>query len=173
MKKLFLMLSFAGASIFAFAQTAPTAATPAKPAQAATPAPDPNAPEFKWDGTTIDYGTVKKGDETNAVREFKFVNTGKSALIISSCRGSCGCTVPTCPTDPILPGAKGTIKVHYDINRLGEFTKTVTVTSNAKTPNETLKIHGVVNDPDAGKTPASGAPVQQTPKPTPTPVQPH
>jgi hypothetical protein len=45
-----------------------------------------------------------------------------------------------------------------------EFTKTVT--SNAKTPNETLKIHGVVNDPDAGKTPASGAPVQ------PTPVQP-
>jgi hypothetical protein len=170
MKKLFLMLSFAGASIFAFAQTAPAAATPATPA--ATPAPDPNAPEFKWEGTTIDYGTVKKGDETNAVREFKFVNTGKSALIISSCRGSCGCTVPTCPTEPILPGAAGKIKVHYDINRLGEFTKTVAVTSNAKTPNETLKIHGVVNDPDAGKTPASGSPVQPTPV-QPKPVTPH
>lgn len=166
MKKLFLMLSFAGASVLAFAQ-APAAAPAPKPQTATTPAPDPNAPEFKWDGTTIDYGTVKKGDETNAVREFKFVNTGKSALIISSCRGSCGCTVPTCPTEPILPGAKGTIKVHYDINRLGEFTKTVTVTSNAKTPNETLKIHGIVNDPDAGKAvQPSGAPVQ------PSPVQP-
>ena len=166
MRKLFLMLSFAGASVLAFAQVAPVAATPAQP-QTATPAPDPNAPEFKWDGTTIDYGTVKKGDETNAVRMFNFVNTGKSALIISSCRGSCGCTVPTCPTEPILPGGKGSIKVHYDINRLGEFTKTVTVTSNAKTPNETLKIHGVVNDPDAGKAAQpSGAPVQ------PTPVQP-
>lgn len=159
MKKLFLMLSFAGASIFAFAQAAP---------QTTTPAPDPNAPEFKWESTTVDYGTVKKGDESSAGREFKFVNTGKSALIISSCRGSCGCTVPTCPTEPILPGAKGTIKVHYDINRVGEFTKTVTVTSNAKTPNETLKIHGVVNDPDAGKTPPA-APAQPTPvQPAPT-----
>ncbi len=167
MKKLFLMLSFAGASIFAFAQTAPQTT--------ATPAPDPNAPDFKWEtGTTIDYGTVKKGDESNGVREFKFTNAGKSALIISSCRGSCGCTVPTCPTEPILPGAKGTIKVHYDINRVGEFTKTVTVTSNAKSPNETLKIHGVVNDPDAGKTtPATGTtPVQPTPV-QPAPTSPH
>ena len=80
--------------------------------------------------------------------------------------------MPTCPQEPILPGAKGTIKVHYDINRLGEFTKTVTVTSNAKTPNETLKIHGIVNDPDAGKTPASGSPVQPTPV-QPKPVTPH
>ena len=163
MKKLFLMLSLAGASVFAFAQEA---------TQTATPAPDPNAPEFKWESTTIDYGTVKKGDESNGVREFKFTNTGKSALIISSCRGSCGCTVPTCPTEPILPGAKGTIKVHYDINRVGEFTKTVTVTSNAKSPNETLKIHGIVNDPDAGKTPPSGAPVQPTPV-QPAPTSPH
>jgi hypothetical protein len=162
MKKLFLMLSFAGATMFAVAQTATPAA-----AQTATPAPDPNAPDFKWDNTTIDYGTVTKGDEGAASREFKFVNTGKSPLIISSCRGSCGCTVPTCPTEPILPGGKGSIKVHYDINRVGAFTKTVTVTSNAKTSNETLKITGTVNDPDAGKTPAPTA------TPTPAAVTPH
>jgi hypothetical protein len=135
MKKLLLMLSFAGATMFAVAQEAPT-----------TPAPDPNAAEFKWESTTIDYGTVNKGDESNATRMFKFTNTGKSPLIISSCRGSCGCTVPTCPTEPILPGKSGEIKVHYDINRVGPFTKTVTVTSNAKNPNETLKIAGTVND---------------------------
>ena len=163
MKKLFLMLSFAGATAFSMAQTA--RATP--PTQAATPAPDPNAPEFKWESTTIDYGTVTKSDESNSKREFKFANTGKSPLIISSCRGSCGCTVPTCPTEPILPGAKGSISVHYDINRVGPFTKTVTVTSNAKNPNETLKITGTVNDPDAGKTPAP------TGTPTPAAVSPH
>ena len=160
------MLGLAGASIFAFAQTAPQAAPAAAAPQTTTPAPDPNAPDFKWENTTMEYGTVKKGDQDAATREFKFVNTGKSALIISSCRGSCGCTVPTCPTEPILPGAKGTIKVHYDINRVGEFTKTVTVTSNAKSPNETLKIHGIVNDPDAGKP----APATTTPAPTPAPA---
>jgi hypothetical protein len=147
MKKLFLMLCFAGATVFAMAQAAAE--------QPGTPAPDPNAPEFKWENTTIDYGTVTKADESNSKREFKFVNVGKSPLIISSCRGSCGCTVPTCPTEPVLPGGKGSISVHYDINRVGPFTKTVTVTSNAKNPNETLKITGTVNDPDAGKTPAA------------------
>ena len=154
------MLSFAGATAFAMAQTAP-AATPEQTA------PDPNAPEFKWESTTIDYGTVTKADEGNSKREFKFVNTGKSPLIISSCRGSCGCTVPTCPTEPILPGGKGAISVHYDVNRVGPFTKTVTVTSNAKNANETLKITGTVNDPDAGKAPAP------TTTPTPAAVTPH
>lgn len=157
MKKLVMMLSLAGATFLASAQTAPAA-------------PDPNAPEIKWDNTTIDYGTVTKGDENSASREFKFTNAGKSPLIISDCRGSCGCTVPTCPKEPIMPGGKGSIKVHYDINRVGPFTKTVTVNSNAKNPNETLKITGTVNDPDAGKIAAPGtAPV------TPSPVmnQPH
>jgi hypothetical protein len=149
MKRLFLMFSFAGATMFGFAQQ-PTqgGGTPT------TPANDPNAPEFKWESTTVDYGTVTKGDEAAASREFKFTNIGKSPLIISNCRGSCGCTVPTCPTEAILPGTKGSIKVHYDINRVGPFTKTVTVTSNAKTPNETLKIQGTVKDPNAGQTPA-------------------
>lgn len=137
------MFSFAGAMLFASAQ------------DATTPAPDPNAPDFKWESTTIDYGTVNKGDEANATRYFKFTNVGKSPLIISDCRGSCGCTVPQCPKEPILPGKSGEIKVHYDINRVGPFTKTVTVNSNAKSPNETLKITGTVNDTN----PAPATPV--------------
>jgi hypothetical protein len=158
MKKLFMMLCFAGTVAAATAQTT------AAPAQNTTAAPDPNAPEFKWDQTTIDYGTVTKNDESNAKREFKFTNTGKSPLIISECHGSCGCTVPTCPKDPILPGAKGSIQVHYAVDRVGPFTKTVTVSSNAKNSNETLKIQGTVIDPDAGKTPTP--PTTPTPAPT-------
>ena len=142
------MLCLTGAAMLTFAQAKPGTTAPA---QTTTPAPDPNAPDFKWESTTIDYGTVTKGDEAGASREFKFTNVGKAPLIISSCHGSCGCTVPTCPTEPIQPGAKGSIKVHYDINRVGPFTKTVTVSSNAKSPNEVLKIQGTVNDPNAGK----------------------
>jgi ferredoxin len=143
MKKLILMLATIGTVAFTQAQTktagpAPATATPA--------AADPNAPEIKFESKTIDYGTVTKGDETNSTRYFKFTNVGKSPLIISSCHGSCGCTVPSCPTEAILPGKNGEIKVHYDINRLGNFTKTVTVSSNAKNNNETLQISGKVED---------------------------
>ncbi len=106
MKRFFLMLCFAGSTMLGMAQTAPAAA----PAEQA--APDPNAPEIKWDNTTLDYGTVTKADEKAATREFKFVNIGKSPLIISNCRGSCGCTVPACPTEPVMPGKQGTISVH-------------------------------------------------------------
>lgn len=165
------MFCFAATTMLAVAQEKKEATPTPVPAQATTPAaaPDPNAPDFKWENTTIDYGTVTKADEGNSKREFKFTNTGKSPLIISSCRGSCGCTVPTCPTEPILPGKSGSISVHYDINRVGPFTKTVTVTSNAKNPNETLKITGTVNDPTAGQTPAPGT----TPAVTPTQNAPH
>jgi hypothetical protein len=138
MKKLFLMLSLVGATFFGFAQ------------ETQTPAPDPNAAEIKWDNTTIDYGTIKQDADGNRV--FTFKNVGKSELIISRCQGSCGCTVPTCPTVPVLPGQKGEIKVHYDTHRVGPFTKTVTVMSNAKNANETLKITGTILDPNAGQT---------------------
>ena len=168
MKKLIMMFVMAGVMLSASAQQAATTTNQGAgaPTQTTTTAPDPNAPEFKWDNTTLDYGTVTKGDENNSTRMFRFTNVGKSPLIISGCRGSCGCTVPTCPTEPILPGKGGEIKVHYDINRVGPFTKTITVTSNAKNPNETLKIQGTVNDPNP-------APAQNnTPAPTPT-NQPH
>ena len=147
MKKLILMLVTIGT--FGFAQAQTPAATPA--------AADPNAPEIKFESKSIDYGTVTKGDETNSTRYFKFTNVGKSPLIISSCHGSCGCTVPSCPTEAILPGKNGEIKVHYDINRLGPFTKTVTVSSNAKNNNETLTIAGKVEDKPAapGTAPAT------------------
>jgi hypothetical protein len=153
MKKIMMIVAFAGFSAAMNAQDAPATA------------PDPNAADIKWESTAIDYGNVKKGDESSATREFKFTNVGKSPLILSSCRGSCGCTVPTCPTEPILPGKSGTIKVHYDINRVGPFTKTVSVSSNAKQANETLKISGTVLDEAA---PTSGT---VTPAPVATPAK--
>lgn len=99
-------------------------------------------PQIDFTEETVDYGTIAKGSDGN--REFVFTNTGNEPLIISSCKGSCGCTVPKCPTEPVLPGETAKIKVKYDTNRLGKFTKSVTVTSNAGEPVKTVKITGNV-----------------------------
>lgn len=92
--------------------------------------------------TTLDFGTIEHN--ADGVRHFEFKNTGTEPLIISNCKGSCGCTVPQCPKEPILPGETGKIKVKYDTNRVGGFSKNVTVTSNAVTPSVTVKIKGTV-----------------------------
>jgi hypothetical protein len=103
---------------------------------------NPNAPEITFENELHDYGTIKQGADGNC--EFKFKNTGKEPLVISNARGSCGCTVPTWPKEPILKGQTGSIKVHYDTKRVGAFTKTVTLNSNAKTDTKVLTIKGVV-----------------------------
>ena len=99
--------------------------------------------EFKTD--TIDYGTIEKG--ADGVRTFEFTNTGDAPLIITKVKSSCGCTVPEKPTDPILPGKTGVIKVKYDTNRVMPIRKTITVSTNAvDTPTIALKIKGLVVD---------------------------
>jgi len=103
---------------------------------------NPNAPEISFSTDIHDYGTIKNGSDGSC--EFKFKNTGKEPLVISNARGSCGCTVPTWPKEPILKGQTGVIKVHYDTKRPGAFTKTVTIESNAKTNPKVLTIKGLV-----------------------------
>lgn len=111
-----------------------------------TPPPEnPNAAEITFENETVDYGTIPHKAEP--YREFVFTNTGKEPLIISNCKGSCGCTVPKCPTTPIAPGATGKIQVRYDTNRIGPFSKSVTVVSNAKSSPKVVRIKGVVEAP--------------------------
>ena len=104
-----------------------------------------------FENETIDYGTI--AHNADGKREFTFINNGNKPLIIESTQGSCGCTVPTKPTEPIMPGAKGVIGVKYATDRVGQFTKNVTVKSNAAgQESKTLTIKGNVL-PDA--TPAA------------------
>lgn len=117
---------------------------------------NPNAADIVFETEVMDYGTIEHNADGN--REFKFKNTGKEPLIISNSTGSCGCTVPTWPKEPIKPGESSSIKVHYATDRIGAFEKTVTVTSNAKTPSKVLKIKGVVK-PDPAGTVAPATPV--------------
>lgn len=104
---------------------------------------DPNAPEIVFEKEVHDFGTIEYGG--NGVYDFKFSNTGKSPLIISNARGSCGCTVPKWPKEPIGKGQSGSINVSYDTKRPGPFTKTVTITSNAKTATKVITIKGTVS----------------------------
>ena len=100
-----------------------------------------------FENETIDYGSVAHNADGN--RQFIFTNNGNKPLIITNTQGSCGCTVPTTPKEPIAPGAKGIIGVKYATDRVGPFTKTVTVTSNAAgQPSKVLTIKGTVL-PDA------------------------
>ena len=105
---------------------------------------DFTGPVFKFESEVIDYGDIAYNSDGNRV--FKFTNVGKSPLIITQVKGSCGCTVPTKPEEPIMPGETGEIKVKYATNRIGPFSKTVTITSNAYEETKVLRIKGRVLD---------------------------
>lgn len=103
---------------------------------------NPNSPEIVFDKDIHDFETIQQGG--NGTYDFKFKNTGREPLVISNAKGSCGCTVPSWPKEPIKPGESSTIKVTYDTKRLGAFTKTVTITSNAKTGQKIITIKGKI-----------------------------
>lgn len=123
-----------------------------------------NAPVITFDKTVHDYGTmVQHGD---GKCEFTFTNDGKEPLILSNVRSSCGCTVPTWPRQPILPGQSEVIKVKYDTKRLGMINKSIHVYSNAVKSPVTLKIKGKIETASATQAPEkavnkAGAPVNK------------
>ncbi|WP_318640803.1 DUF1573 domain-containing protein [Flavobacterium ardleyense] len=85
--------------------------------------------EFKDSDNTIDYGKVSK-DSDSGLRSFEFKNTGDAPLIITNVQSTCGCTVPSKPEAPIMPGKTGKIDVKYNMAP-GPIRKTITVESNA------------------------------------------
>ena len=113
---------------------------------------NPNSPEITFENDIIDMGTYMQYDDESSRCEFNFVNTGKEPLIIEKCKGSCGCTVPECPKEPILPGESAVIKVNYDEKRVGSFNKSITITSNATNGTKVIKIKGkvIAADKDVG-----------------------
>lgn len=111
--------------------------------EAATPPPNVPTTTIKYDQTVYDFGVADEGAIVKHV--YKFTNTGNEPLIISNAKGSCGCTVPVWPKQPIPPGGRGEIAVEFDTKgKPGRQTKHVTVTANT-TPAEThLEITGEV-----------------------------
>ena len=102
-----------------------------------------SGPEIEFEEIVHDYGDVPYNG--NGECEFRFTNTGDEPLLIQKPKSSCGCTIPSWPNEPILPGESDVIKVTYKTNRVGNINKTVTVTSNAlKNSTVVLRIKGRV-----------------------------
>ena len=136
MKKLFAFALFLALGLTSFAQVESVPAV-------TTDDTETTGPIMSFETTEVDYGNIIQ--ESDPFRFFKFTNTGDAPLVIKHAKGSCGCTVPTYPREPILPGESAEIKVRYDTKRVGPFTKTVTLTTNEDVEKHILRIKGKVD----------------------------
>ena len=159
MRKLILTGTLALASVIAFAQDNKPAAS-APPTGQATEVDQKNMADFKFEADTFDFGTIKQGDVVT--HEFKFSNAGKEPLVITGAHGSCGCTVPEWPKEPIKKGTKSSIKVTFNsAGKQGDQIKTVTINSNAKQNPKIIYIKGKVNKPEEAVPAQAPAPNKQ------------
>jgi len=130
----------------------PLTSSPLNPTQKAQSTPPPPAPvlsetrtktNVKFAEVNHNFGKIKQ--DTKNTKIFNFTNTGSEPLIIENAVGSCGCTVPKFPKEPIKPGATGEIEVVYSPGKQqGAQTKTVTITANTNPISTTLNISAEV-----------------------------
>lgn len=110
-------------------------------------------PKIELDKIEHNFGNINEGDVVET--EFMVKNVGESDLLIANAKGSCGCTVPVWPKEPIAPGESAPIKVSFNSNgKPGNQSKTVTLTTNTENGRETFTIRATV-------TPKAGEPVYQ------------
>ena len=84
-------------------------------------------------------------DGEKVTYSFQFTNSGEAPLIISDAKGSCGCTVPNYPKEPIAPGATASIDVTFDSKgRIGKQSKAVTLTANTNPNRKVIRINSEV-----------------------------
>ena len=135
MKKIFLFLAlFAGLTISLNAQE-----------EVAQEEPVADGPVMTFESTTVEYGEIAKGSDP--LRVVVFTNTGTEPLVINNARGSCGCTVPNWPKEPIMPGQSSQIEIRYDTKRVGPINKTVKIKTNeGDDVQHILYVKGKIND---------------------------
>ncbi len=115
---------------------------------------------IQFDEMEHNFGSIEQN--TTNPKTFTFTNTGDEPLIISDAKGSCGCTVPDYPRQPIAPGETGEIKVVYSPGtQKNKQTKTVTITANTEPATTVLRITADVNPGENTDNAAAGEiPVQ-------------
>ncbi|MFD2571318.1 DUF1573 domain-containing protein [Spirosoma soli] len=119
---------------------------------------------MKFAKETHDFGKIEQGKPVTHVFEFK--NTGTDPVIINDATASCGCTKPSFSREPVMPGKTGTISATFNAAAAGQFTKTVTVTSNAEAGQAVLYLKGEVVAQKEAETAAApaGAPAAKDKK---------
>ncbi|GGF71999.1 hypothetical protein GCM10011397_13600 [Wenyingzhuangia marina] len=99
-------------------------------------------PVMQFEKEVIDYGTIARNSDK--IRYLNIKNIGSAPLIIESVKGSCGCTVPTKPEEPIMPGKSGQIKISYATDRVGRISRSITIISNATEKPKVVRVIGEV-----------------------------
>lgn len=131
--------------------TAQPAAATAQPEEK----PEGPLPAFEFETEEHDFGTIDEGDVVS--HTFKFTNTGEAPLIIQSAKGSCGCTVPTWPKEPIPVGGTGEIVAEFNSKgKPNVQNKTVTITANTWPKQTRLRIKAMVTPAAQDAAPAEG-----------------
>lgn len=103
---------------------------------------NPDTPILSIEETLFDYGKIEQYSDGN--HNFIYKNIGKEPLILSKVRSSCGCTIPKWSREPLMSQQQDTIKVEYDTRRIGRFSKTISIFSNAKKSMIVVRIQGEV-----------------------------
>ena len=106
-----------------------------------------DVPKMVFEEEVYDFGTISQGEK--AKFSYNFKNEGTADLIITSAKGSCGCTVPSWPKEPIAPGASATIDVVFDSNgKKGVQNKKVTIVANTMPATNVVALKGEVLAPE-------------------------
>ncbi len=112
-------------------------------AQSALEKSDASIAEIQFMENTFNFGEILQGEIVQNV--FEFENTGTEPLIITNVKGSCGCTVPSWPKEPILPGEKASLLVEFNsASKKGMQSKRVTITANTEPVNTYLTLKGKI-----------------------------
>ena len=100
-------------------------------------------PSIQFEDEIFDFGKINQNESVS--KDFYFKNTGDASLLIRSAKGSCGCTVPNWPRDPIEPGGEAILQVTFNSgNKKGKQNKIVTLVTNAIPSTKVLTIKGTV-----------------------------
>jgi len=106
---------------------------------------DGKYPEMTFASKDHDFGSIEADSKVNY--SFTFKNTGQADLIVSRAVGSCGCTIPKYPKEPIKVGASGKIDVSFNsANKHGNQQKSVTIYTNTKAGVESLYITASIKE---------------------------
>ena len=104
------------------------------------------SPILEWDKTEFDFGTIEQGEKVTTT--FNFTNVGEADLVVTKVAGSCGCTVPAWPKEPVTvkPGESKIIDVTFNsTGKKNKTTNTITLTTNTESGKEVVRIKSFVN----------------------------
>lgn len=149
MKRIFFIVTIMLFAGIAFSQEKATKTATVAPAKT-TESQEGNVEKrssIVFDKLVHDFGAMEKGGDASCV--FTFKNVSKKPVTLTNVKTSCGCTAADWPKEPIAKKKKGSIKVKYDSNRVGKFTKTIKVFIDGSDTPIQLEIKGTIIAPNA------------------------